>query len=139
MNSELRRLIGKRLRKSREAFAGAEAALSAGLPITAVSRAYYAVFHAARARLATADIDPRKHAGVLAFFDKEFIKSEKLDTEMSETLHRLFRERLNVDYDDDAEVSQATAEDIVTRAADFVEAIEQSLIAEGLWETPNDD
>jgi len=41
----------------------------------AVSRAYYAVFQAARAALVTRDLDSRKHSGIIGLFNQQFVKT----------------------------------------------------------------
>lgn len=41
----------------------------------AVSRAYYAVFQAARAVLATKQLDSRKHSGIIGLFNQHFVKT----------------------------------------------------------------
>jgi uncharacterized protein (UPF0332 family) len=86
-----------RLARAREMLADAVLLLQAGSRRSAVNRAYYAAFHAARAMLATAGVETRKHAGVLSFFDREFIKSGRLDLSCSETLHDLYEARTDAD------------------------------------------
>jgi uncharacterized protein (UPF0332 family) len=39
-----------------------------------------------------------KHAAVIAFFDREFIRSGQLPKEYSRTMHRAFNERQQDDY-----------------------------------------
>ena len=45
-----------------------------GSPMSVVNRAYYSVFYAALALLVTVDVEPNKHAGVLAKFDELFVR-----------------------------------------------------------------
>ena len=40
-----------------------------------VNRSYYAIFNAIRSLLALAKLDSSKHTGVLAYFDKYFVKT----------------------------------------------------------------
>lgn len=46
-----------------EELRAAETLLAAGLPHVALTRAYFAVFHAVRARLYAAGLEPRTHSG----------------------------------------------------------------------------
>jgi len=45
-----------------------------------VSKAYYVMFYAAKAALATRRIDARRHSGAIALFGQEFVKSGRLDS-----------------------------------------------------------
>lgn len=47
----------------------------------AVSRAYYAILHAAKAGLATKGIDAGSHRGVAAMFGKEFVKTGQMEAQ----------------------------------------------------------
>lgn len=47
--------------------------------ITAVNRAYYAIFYAANALLATKGLERSKHSGVIAAFRQHFVKPAPLD------------------------------------------------------------
>jgi uncharacterized protein (UPF0332 family) len=61
-----------------------------GSPVSIVNRSYYAVFYAALALLVTADVEPIKHAGVLAKFDELFIRQGIFPKEMSKIIHHAF-------------------------------------------------
>lgn len=54
----------------------------------AVSDVYYAVFHIARAALAASGIEARRHTGVASHFAEVFVKTDKVDKELSRTLMR---------------------------------------------------
>jgi len=92
-----------------------------------VNRAYYAMFYAALAILATIGQETSKHSGVLALFDKHFIKTGILPREMGKFLHTAFDTRQTGDYEDKLEISQAMAEQIVEFAVKFVNSIEEKL------------
>ncbi|MBT3603807.1 MAG: HEPN domain-containing protein [Candidatus Latescibacteria bacterium] len=66
---------------------------------TIVNRTYYAAFYAALALLQTINFTPRKHSGVLSFFDKEFVRTGLFGKEHSKSFHRLFQLRQKDDYD----------------------------------------
>ncbi|WP_203218960.1 HEPN domain-containing protein [Geoglobus acetivorans] len=65
----------------------AENLLSGGLYRGAVSRAYYSMYHAARALLLTKNIAPKKHAGVL--------KMLGLESSVKDIWKRFMRSRIN--------------------------------------------
>ncbi|MBV6394587.1 MAG: hypothetical protein HFACDABA_00153 [Anaerolineales bacterium] len=52
-----------------------------------VNRAYYAMFYAALAILAAVGEETSKHSGVLALFDRHFVKTGVLPKEMGKFLH----------------------------------------------------
>ena len=91
-------LIGYRLEQAREAVCDAELLLDADRYRATANRLYYACFYAALAALLTKRLQYSKHSAVIAFFDKEFIRSGLLPKEYSRTLHRAFNERQQDDY-----------------------------------------
>ena len=72
-------LIKYRLSSAKEKLASAKLLLDAGLYKDSGGRTYYAIFSAIRAVLAIRQVDFSKHAGVIAYFQKEFIKTEIFD------------------------------------------------------------
>ena len=76
-------LIKYRLSSAKEKLASAKLLLDAGLYKDSVGRSYYAIFSAIRAVLAIRQVDFSKHAGVIAYFQKEFIKTEIFDRKYS--------------------------------------------------------
>lgn len=76
----------------------ARAALELGIARDAMSRAYYAVFHAARALLLLAGVEPKTHAGVLRMFGELWVKAGKIDSSQTLVLTRLQAYRLASDY-----------------------------------------
>jgi uncharacterized protein (UPF0332 family) len=91
-------LINYRLEQAREALEDAELLLDAGRYRAVANRLYYACFYAVVAVLLTRRLQYSKHAAVIAFFDREFIRSGQLPKEYSRTLHRAFNERQQDDY-----------------------------------------
>lgn len=91
-------LINYRLEQAREALGDAELLLDAGRYRAVANRLYYACFYAVVAALLTQRLQYSKHAAVIAFFDREFIRSGQLPKEYSRTLHRAFNERQQDDY-----------------------------------------
>lgn len=68
-------LIQYRLDSAHEKLKSSKLLLDAGLYKDSVGRSYYAVFSSIRAVLALKQVDFSKHAGVIAYFQKEFIKT----------------------------------------------------------------
>ncbi len=95
---EHRDLIKYRLNEANEALEDAEFLLVAGRYRSAANRLYYAAFYAVIAVLLTKRLEYARHSAVIAFFDREFIRTGTLPKEYSRTLHRAFNERQQDDY-----------------------------------------
>jgi len=86
-------LVQYRLDGAGEALRDAEFLLAAGRLRSTANRLYYAAFYAAVAALLTKRLEYSKHSAVIAFFDREFIRTGILPKEFSRALHRAFNER----------------------------------------------
>ncbi len=99
-----------------------------GSPISIVNRAYYSVFYAALALLVTADVEPNKHAGVLAKFDELFVRQGIFPKEMSRIIHHAFDMRQAGDYQKSKVITEEQAADVLTSAEKFARAIQEKLL-----------
>lgn len=63
-----------------------------------IGRSYYAMFSAVRAILALDGVDYSKHAGVIAYFQKEYVKTGKFDKLYSKYLSQAFERGFYPDY-----------------------------------------
>ena len=88
-----------------------------------VGRSYYAMFTAVRALLALENVDYSKHAGVIAHFQKEYIKTDIFERKYSKYISQAFQIRNNTDYADFFIVSQKEAQEQYERASEFYDAI----------------
>ena len=118
-------LIQYRLSTAKEKLTSAKVLLDAGLYKDSVGRSYYAIFSAVRAVLAIKKIDFSKHAGVIAYFQKEFIKTGSFDKKYSKYLQQAFQIRNSCDYDDFFIVSKQDAEEQYEKAVEVFEVIEE--------------
>jgi len=74
VESSLRELAGYRMERAKEMLSAAEGNLEIGQYKTSLNRSYYAIFHAMRAMNILKGFDSSKHSGVIAYFNKEYIK-----------------------------------------------------------------
>lgn len=118
-------LIKYRLSSAKEKLTSAKLLLEAGLYKDSVGRSYYAIFSAIRAVLAIRQVDFSKHGGVIAYFQKEFIKTEIFDKKYSKYLQQAFQIRNSCDYDDFFIVSKQDAEEQYERATEMLIVIEE--------------
>ncbi|MCI9358066.1 MAG: HEPN domain-containing protein [Lachnospiraceae bacterium] len=66
----------------------------------AANRSYYSIFHCIRSLLALEGVDFSKHSGVMAYFQKNYIKPGVFGKEYSKILTEAFQIRNDSDYDD---------------------------------------
>ena len=97
-------------------------------PASVVNRAYYSMFYAALAMLATVGQKSSKHQGVLALFDQHFIKSGIVPKEMGKFLHKAFDMRQTGDYEEEAELTEKDAHVALSFAEKFLQAAEEKLL-----------
>ena len=91
-----------------------------GFPRHAVSRAYYAAFHAAVAALAVKGERPKTHAGVRTRFGALFVQDGPFEKRHSRTLDELARLRNDADYHVGREIKDEAVREAVTDAETFV-------------------
>jgi uncharacterized protein (UPF0332 family) len=89
-----------------------------------IGRSYYAMFTGVRALLAVDGVDYSRHASVISYFQKEFIKTEKLEKKFSKYLSQAFQIRNNTDYQDFFIATKSDAMEQYERAVEFCEMIE---------------
>ena len=87
------------LDRARVDLEAAQLNLEQGFAGVAISRAYYAMFYAASALLASVGISRSKHSGVHSAFGEYFVKPGLIEAEYAKTLGNAFDSRLDCDYD----------------------------------------
>lgn len=65
-----------------------------------VNRSYYAIFHVLRAVTALDEFDSSKHSGVIAYFNRTYVKEGIFDRSVSKMIDTAFRLREKADYQD---------------------------------------
>jgi len=93
----------------------------------AVSRGYYAMYHAAKAALATVNAFPRTHEGVVTEFGKKFILAGIFPKELGRDLADTKAARETYEYSVTATMDKAEAETMLFNAKKFVKAVEKYL------------
>jgi hypothetical protein len=131
MDEERRAIVRARLKKADTKLAAAEADLSAARYDDAASRAYYAMFHAARALLGARGLIARSHSGLAALFAEHFVRTGDLGIQFGRWLGQGRRAREIGDYDDFLELEAEETTQAVTRARQFLEEARRWLTANG--------
>lgn len=120
-------LMNYRISAAKERLNSAKILLDCGSYKDSIGRSYYAMFTTVRALLAIDGVDYSKHAGVIAYFQKEYIKTGIFDKKYSKYLSQAFQIRNNTDYTDFFIASQADAKEQYEKALEFHEALEKYL------------
>ena len=91
----------------------------------AISRAYYAAFHSLKALEVLEGYDSKKHSGVISHFRQTYIKTGRVDAELSNVIGRLQEARGASDYDVAMRFQLIDAQEALDNAKTFVEEIEK--------------
>jgi uncharacterized protein (UPF0332 family) len=120
-------VIRLRLEQAHESLKEAETLKNNGLFRGTINRAYYAMFYAVMALAVQKFYISSKHAGMIAFFDKEYIKTNIFPVDLSRYLHLGFDRRQSSDYGEVWTVDEDEASLGLAQATEFVQAIEAYL------------
>jgi uncharacterized protein len=106
-----------------------------GLYADAISRAYYAILHAAKAALHVHDVTAESHPAVRRMFGLHLVKPGEIEPEWSAYLTAGLDDRLAADYDVETDFSRKEARSECVRAEEFLKRIKRYLSRHGLKET----
>ena len=130
-----RTLVLAEWRRARETLRAAELLHSEGYYGDAVSRAYYAILHAAKAALHVHDVAADSHTAVRRMFGLHLIQPGELEKELSGHLGKTSDERLAADYDAEMTFTEEQTRKECQRARQFLRRIRQYLRQKGLTES----
>jgi hypothetical protein len=117
-------LIRYRLKQAAESLEEAEFLLSGKMSSRSIiNRAYYAMFYAVLALLVNEPYASSKHTGVLAFFNKNFIKSGLLPEALGRSLNKAFELRQRGDYREYIELTHEQVAPFIGEARNFIVAV----------------
>ncbi|MDR1088940.1 MAG: HEPN domain-containing protein [Coriobacteriales bacterium] len=113
-----------RIERARELIEVSERLLEEGYLKDSINRSYYAIFDALRAQLALEGFDSKKHSGIIAEFQKLYIKTGRYPKVFSDYIKSAFEIRSRSDYDDMYIATRIEAETQIEHAKALVAAIE---------------
>lgn len=128
---QLQTLIKYRIEQAHETIKEAEILFGENALRGTVNRAYYAMFYALLALLASERMGTSKHSGAIGLFDREFVKSGKFPKELSKSLHLAFDRRQVGDYGEMRIVEHGIAQESIDSAKRFVFEVESYLSSLG--------
>jgi uncharacterized protein (UPF0332 family) len=127
MKPEAEELAQERMRKARQALSDARLLFGAQSYFGTINRVYYSAFYAARALLATKELDAGKHAGVIALFNQHFVKEGIVTKIAGRILGDLFGLRIEGDYEDFKAFKKEEAAEALLKCETFLLEIEKIL------------
>lgn len=116
-------MVLAQLEKARQKLDAAKTLLAGGHFDDALSRAYYAMYHAAAALLLTEGLSADSHSGLKALFGLRFVQLGIVDRKYARMLAALKDEREAGDYDLFTAFDEDDARRGVEQAEEFVRAI----------------
>ncbi len=124
----------RRLQRAHDTLKEADLLIAARHWRGALNRVYYAAFYAARALLATRDLDAGRHSGVIALFQQHFVKTGVVPANVARALPYAFESRQTSDYADVAEPGEEEVIELRISVTAFVSAcedvVEQQIVDE---------
>jgi len=121
MDNSASQLSIYRLEKSKEELEISKKILNENFIAKSLNSSYYSMFHATRALLATEKVDSKKHAGIIMFFNRLFIKTGKIPGDYFTFLNTAFNIRIQSDYRDFYVATKEDAKQQIYNAEKFLE------------------
>ena len=115
------------IKEAENKLAAAKSLFENGFYKDSVSRAYYSMYHAARALLLIKGISPKTHGGVIAKFGLEFVKKDLIEKYYSKALAKGKDVREIADYDVIVEITEEEVESVIEDAEKFLERIKVAI------------
>ncbi|MFH1528493.1 MAG: HEPN domain-containing protein [Bacteroidota bacterium] len=127
MDESILALSKYRMQKATDDLNSSEVLLNEKYYAQSINRSYYAIFHAVRAILAFDKFDSKKHSGIIAYFNKNYVKSGIIEKQFSSILISAQQIRTESDYDDlfiatqdDADSQFNNAKLFISRMVEFI-------------------
>ena len=127
MDDRQKELCIYRLQQAEESLDAAKSCLENGYYKDSVNRSYYSAFYAIKSVLAQGTIDFKRHKDVVAYFNKEYVATDKFDRELGRKLGTLKQIREKSDYDDFFIASKSKAEEQIATAELVLKEIKEYL------------
>ena len=93
------------------------------------SRSYYAVFYALLAVTELDGFEAAKHSGVIAYFNRNYVKTRIFDALTSKLIESAFKTRRYADYEGLYVVSTEEAQEQINKAGIIIDAVRPYLLS----------
>lgn len=118
-------------RRASEALRASELLTREGYYSDAVSRAYYAILHAAKAALYIHDVSADSHTAVRRLFGLHLIQTQDIEKSWASCLGESLDDRLSADYDPQVSFSESDARNECGQSRKFIRRIRRYLLDQG--------
>ncbi|MCB6414943.1 HEPN domain-containing protein [Faecalimonas umbilicata] len=123
MDGSVKDLSKYRFENAKEDLASAKVLLDDGKLKASVNRSYYAIFHTLRSVTALDQFDSSKHSGIIAYFNRTYVKEQIFDKNISKMIDTAFRLREKADYQDFVIISKDQAQEQLDKAEKIMEMV----------------
>ena len=114
-----------RLERAKEEYETAQLLYKENKLLAANNRAYYSIFYSIRAVLAMEKIDFKKHKDVLAYFNKNYVKTEIFPRQIGRRIVLASKVREDSDYDDEYDPSSESTYSQIETSRELIELVEK--------------
>ncbi|MEE4358261.1 MAG: HEPN domain-containing protein [Desulfococcaceae bacterium] len=125
-------LIEYRIQRSWETVEEAEMAFTYKRFNLAENRIYYAMFYMVQALALSHDFSTSRHAQLLGWFNKTFVKTGMIDQALGKQYHSGFEKRQEGDYQDFLTFPQEEVKSDLANVSGFLNAVEALIRTKGL-------
>ena len=98
MHNEFQDLINYRIQQANETIKEVEFQIENNFLVIAVNRIYYGMFYMLLALALKNGFKTSKHNQLLGWFNREFVKTGKIDRKIGKIVHKAFEDRTDGDY-----------------------------------------
>jgi uncharacterized protein (UPF0332 family) len=98
MQTDFQHLINYRVQQANETVKEVEFQIENNFLVIAVNRIYYGMFYMLLALALKNRFKTSKHSQLVGWFNKEFVKTGKIDREIGKIVHKAFEDRTDGDY-----------------------------------------
>ena len=120
-------LINNWLEKAKEVLKSTEKNIKINELYTAQNRLYYAVFYAVSALAQKNNFATSKHSQLKGWFNREFVKTEKINSEYGELYFDLFEARQKSDYTFNFKPNKENLISDLGKVKEFIEIIRKEV------------
>jgi len=118
-------LVNYRIERAEEAYEDALLLIEKERWNSAANRLYYACFYIVSAYLALHNLKATTHAGLKATFNKELVKTGKIDRSEGVLFNKLFSLRQKADYEDFVEMQKADLSPMISTISELIEDVKE--------------
>lgn len=127
MDNRQKELSNYRIQEAKDTLKVARNCLNDGFYKDSINRSYYSVFYAIKSVLALGTVDFKRHKDVVAYFNKEYVATEKFSRELGRKIAVLKQVRETSDYDDFFIASKEKAEEQINTAELVLQEVKKYL------------